>query len=444
LLEATRIAEGTTARSSAHLTVESDTDPDQLQRRVGDAGAEAAIRAGRFGIERVAALDAEAGGRARFRRVSGWLWARDERELAHVVEVASVYERFGERATAPAAIRIGDHRFRGMELHDQAMIDPVTYLHGLLRLALAAGVVVHEQSEVVDWEGGATVSATTRHGRVRGSELVLATHTPIGLVGTLQTRLSPCMSYLVAGTPSRALPTGLYWDLDEPYHYVRTLDDGRVLIGGEDLAPGTGDGRTAVSRLVEWGRHWLGLGQVDAAWSDLWFESADGLPYVGRLPLHPHVWVGTGYSGTGLTWGTFAGERIAAAILGEPRPDDEHFAPSRLSMVGSADRMVHAQLDVGWHMVVDRLRPAGDLRPQDLSPGEGRILAIDGHKVGVFRDDDGKLYAVSPVCRHLGCLVGWNALDRTWDCPCHGGRYRADGTRFYGPPMKDLIRVDLD
>jgi Rieske Fe-S protein len=65
-------------------------------------------------------------------------------------------------------------------------------------------------------------------------------------------------------------------------------------------------------------------------------------------------------------------------------------------------------------------------------------MTIDGHQVAAYRDEQGVLHALSPSCRHLGCIVGWNAQDRTWDCPCHGGRYAADGTRIYGPPTRSL------
>jgi Rieske Fe-S protein len=144
-------------------------------------------------------------------------------------------------------------------------------------------------------------------------------------------------------------------------------------------------------------------------------------------------------SGTGLTWGTYAGELIAAAIREEPLPDAEVFSPSRLALVGSADRVVQDQAEVAWHMVADRFKPTGGgAAPEDLAPGEGRVLTIGGRKVGVYRDEGGTLHGVSTVCRHLGCIVAWNQEDRTWDCPCHGGRYHADGRRFWGPPMSDL------
>jgi Rieske Fe-S protein len=253
--------------------------------------------------------------------------------------------------------------------------------------------------------------------------------------------MAPYLSFLIVIRPRQPIPAALFWDMDDPYHYVRPLSDGRWLVGGEDFKPGTGDPHEALSKLEDWSRKHLLADGVDARWTHMWFEPADGVPYVGRLPLRIGAWVATGFSGTGLTWGTAAAERIAARILGQEEDElDRAFTPSRLAVLGSADRLAEEGASVMWHLIADRLRPSGPQHPSDLQPGEGRIVTVDGRKIGVYRDEGGELHAVSPVCRHMGCIVGWNALDRTWDCPCHGGRYRADGTRFWGPPMGDLER----
>ncbi|MEQ1501977.1 MAG: FAD-dependent oxidoreductase [Myxococcota bacterium] len=442
VIEADRVGGGTTGHSSAHLTVETDTDLDQLRSRVGDEAAGAAVRANRAGIDRIAALDAEMGGAGRFGWVPGWLWTDDRSELDRLVHLAALYQRYGESAEAGVAVPLPGDR-RGMRLDAQAMFHPIHYLQGLAALATGAGVTIHEHTAAIDWDSGAPVTVQTRSGTVTATELILATHTPPGVVPSVQTRMASYLSFLVVVRPNRPIPAGLYWDMADPYHYLRPLDDGAWLVGGEDLPPGTGDPAAALDRLAAWARDTLDAGAPTHRWDHMWFEPADGMPYVGRLPLRAHTWVATGLSGTGLTWGTWAGEAIADAIVADTDVD-ALFSPSRLRPVGSADRVAKDQAEVAWHFVADRLRPTGDHHPADLARGEGRLLTIDGEKLGVYRDDLGALHAVRPVCRHLGCVVGWNAVDRTWDCPCHGGRYRADGTRFWGPPMSDLEKRRID
>ena len=78
------------------------------------------------------------------------------------------------------------------------------------------------------------------------------------------------------------------------------------------------------------------------------------------------------------------------------------------------------------------------MKPSELENGEGRILNVNGKKVAAYKDKNGKLYAVSSACVHLGCQVVWNNAEKTWDCPCHGSRYRYDGKVIHAPALGDL------
>lgn len=443
VLEAERVGAGATAHSSAHLTVVTDLPLSKLKSRVGEDAATAAVLVGRGAIERIGHLDAEMGHVAGFARVPGYLWARSDEELAELGRVASLLDACGERAEAPVDVPLPGGA-RGLVVHDQATFDPLAYLDGLAALAVREGVVVYEHSPVDDWRGGATCEARSRERTVRAEHLVLATHTPPGRVASVQARMAPFVSYLLTVRLPRPLAPGLYWDLAEPYHYLRPLPGDRALVGGGDHKPGAEDAQARVEALESWARARLAVEAVEDRWMHSLFEPGDGLPYAGMLPGHPNVWVGSGYSGTGLTWGTFAAECITRGITGgAAERTDRFWSPRRVELRG-LDRIAAESFDVLWRFVADRLRKDGDLHPGDLAPGEGRLVDVDGQKVAVYHDPNHGLQALSPVCRHMGCVVHWNSLDRTWDCPCHGGRYRADGVRMYGPPTKDLERRSLE
>jgi Rieske Fe-S protein len=91
------------------------------------------------------------------------------------------------------------------------------------------------------------------------------------------------------------------------------------------------------------------------------------------------------------------------------------------------------------HFVKDRLVKAGLDDAGKLNNGQGSLVQSGDRKLAVYRDDDGELHVMSPVCTHLKCIVGWNAEDRTWDCPCHGSRFDALGKVIDGPATKDLL-----
>ncbi|HEV2772894.1 MAG TPA: FAD-dependent oxidoreductase [Thermoleophilaceae bacterium] len=91
-----------------------------------------------------------------------------------------------------------------------------------------------------------------------------------------------------------------------------------------------------------------------------------------------------------------------------------------------------------------RFAKADDAPVSSLANGEARILQVDGTKAACYRDEDGLVHACSPVCTHMGCLVDWNAGERTWDCPCHGSRFDPDGRLLEGPAKKPLKEVHMD
>ena len=70
----------------------------------------------------------------------------------------------------------------------------------------------------------------------------------------------------------------------------------------------------------------------------------------------------------------------------------------------------------------------------------GGIIKVNGASIGIYKDINGKVFAVNPTCTHLGCLLTWNNLDKTWDCPCHGSRFDYTGKNLYDPAFKDLER----
>jgi nucleotide-binding universal stress UspA family protein/nitrite reductase/ring-hydroxylating ferredoxin subunit len=80
----------------------------------------------------------------------------------------------------------------------------------------------------------------------------------------------------------------------------------------------------------------------------------------------------------------------------------------------------------------------GGHKLEDLTPGTASVVDIDGRKAAAYVDDEGTAHVLSARCRHLGCTVGWNEADRTWDCPCHGSRYTFEGKVIQGPATKDL------
>jgi Rieske Fe-S protein len=80
----------------------------------------------------------------------------------------------------------------------------------------------------------------------------------------------------------------------------------------------------------------------------------------------------------------------------------------------------------------------------EIQPGCGGVLRRGLTKLAVYRDDDGQLTKLSAVCPHLKCIVQWNAAESSWDCPCHGSRFRPTGEVINGPANVNLARARTD
>jgi Rieske Fe-S protein len=187
----------------------------------------------------------------------------------------------------------------------------------------------------------------------------------------------------------------------------------------------------------------LAAESVEYYWGAQDHYSADLLPFVGKLhPLTEGIYAATGFSAWGMTTGAVAGLLLTDLILGRSNEWTDVFDPARLNLRAAARKLVSENLDNAGRIVLPRLRPPRGLLAS-VHEGQGRVVDHEGRRLAVSRDATGKLHAVSPSCGHLGCIVGWNDAEQTWDCPCHGSRYTPDGEAIEGPTLKGLEPVDL-
>ncbi|TIQ90539.1 MAG: FAD-dependent oxidoreductase, partial [Mesorhizobium sp.] len=259
----------------------------------------------------------------------------------------------------------------------------------------------------------------------------------------LHTKQAPYRTYAMSFEIARdTIPDALYWDTEDPYHYVR-LQPGEsrtdfLIVGGEDHKTGQADDAgDRFAALAAWTKRLLpDVGVETNRWSGQVMETVDYAGFIGRNPGNSRVFVATGDSGQGITHGVVAGLLISDLILKGESPWRELYEPSRktaraigeyLSENATAIKSFAEYIAPGEIDSVDKLRP-----------GEGAIVREGLTKIAAFRDDDGTLYKRSAACTHIGCHVHWNSLERCWDCPCHGSHFAIDGTALNGPAVSPL------
>jgi Rieske Fe-S protein len=166
-------------------------------------------------------------------------------------------------------------------------------------------------------------------------------------------------------------------------------------------------------------------------------ETIDGLAFIVRNPMDKdNVFIATGDCGMGMTHGTIAGLLLTDLILGRENPWTTLYDPGRKS-IWAAGRFFKEAANVAAQYT-DWLTH-GDVTSVDaIAPGHGAVIRDGLHKLAIYRDEAGGLHERSATCPHLGCVVGWNPTEKTWDCPCHGSRFDALGKVLSGPANQDL------
>jgi glycine/D-amino acid oxidase-like deaminating enzyme/nitrite reductase/ring-hydroxylating ferredoxin subunit len=451
LIERQRCAAADTGHTTAHLTYVTDYRLHRLVKTFGCDGAKAFWEAGVAAIDQISDLLRELKIDCEFKWVPGYLHTKlfepAQGEIESLQEDADLAKQLGFDAQWVDKVPYANRP--GIRFANQAKFHPRKYLRALLKAIHGDGSHVVENTEAGEIKDDPLqVKAGNYH--VRCKYIVIATHNPLMgkcnlLNATLfQSKLALYTSYVLgAKIPRGLVPEALYWDTTDPYFYLRIdrrADSDYAIFGGEDCKTGQEEDAPKVfARLEEKLKEVLPQAQVQHRWLGLVIETNDGLPFIGENA--GQQFVATGFCGNGFTLGTLSAVMARDRFLKRKNPWFDLFAVDRRKFHGGTWRYIKENFDYPFYMVRDRLARAESDSTDDLGIGEGKIVKLDGKKVAAYRDETGKLNLHSPVCTHMKCIVRWNAADQTWDCPCHGSRFKPTGEVFAGPaeaPLKKL------
>jgi glycine/D-amino acid oxidase-like deaminating enzyme/nitrite reductase/ring-hydroxylating ferredoxin subunit len=446
--ELNRVAAGVTGYTTAKITALHGLIYDQITSSFGSEGARAYAEANQAGLELIARWVGERSIDCDFRRRPAFTYAesfRDARKIEKEVEAARAA---GLRAEYVKQVDLPWEVAGAIRLDDQAEFHPRRYLLDVAGTIDGQGSYIFERTRATGVDEGSPCRVRTEHGEVIAEQVILASHYPTLDRGLFFARLSPERSYALGARIRGDVPQGMFLSTESPSHSVRAhpLADGElVIIGGESHKTGQGgDTLERYGALEDWARERFEVETIDYRWSAQDCMPADGIPYVGALtPASKRVFTATGYRKWGMTNGTAAAIMLADRVVGRDNPWAEVFDSNRFKPVASAPKLLKENVNVGLHFFADRLSPPDVRSLDELGAGEGGIVSHEGEKVAAYRDEEGGLHAVSPICTHLYCQVKFNAGERSWDCPCHGSRYDMDGRVLEGPAVNDLERREI-
>ena len=440
LVEARRVGEEVTGKSTAKITSQHNIAYTKIAQKFGEDGARIYAEANEAGLRTIVELADRHGLDCSLERRPAFTYTRDAKRAGEIEKEVELARRLGLPASLTRETGLPFEVAAAMRWDDQAQFHPVRYVKGLAATLAGDGGHVFEQSRVTDW---AANCVSTEAGKVTARHIVMATHLPLGQTGFFYAETHPKMHPVVMGRVEAArVPPGMYISVETPRHSVRGHRDEEgqdwVICTGPSFKHGHVDEeREAFAEIERFAAENFGAG-ADYRWTNEDYTPIDHAPFVGWSSRGPGAClVATGFNGWGISNGAAAAILLADLATGHENPWTELFDARRVKPIAGGPEFVRNNAEVAADLLSGYLaRKPGDL--DALAPGEAAILKIDGDNVAAYRDPEGHLHAVSAVCTHMGCILGWNETDRSWDCPCHGSRFGLDGDVIHGPAVEPL------
>ena len=445
ILEADRILSGTTARTAGKITSQHGLIYAALEKGMGPRAAQQYARANEEAVSRFAQIIREEKIDCDFSSCDAYVYSCTQEGAERVKAEAEAAGRLG--LGAEFATECGELPFPvkgAVRFPRQARFHPMKFACRLAEILRDRGVKIYEHTPAVALDDNRVL---TRAGCVYGKNVLLCSSYPFtNLRGFYFTRIVQSRSYLAA---LRGVPeiSGIYLDCEEAGLSFRSAS-----VGGESLlllgwgAHQTGH-ETDVShykKLKEKARKLYPVSSVAFCWSAQDCMTDDRIPLIGRYrQFGDRVYVATGFNKWGMTGSMAAAEILSDRITSGKSGTAEVFSPDRVNFKMGAKNFFQTAADATASLLRGYAEvPKGSVA--ELKDGEGGIAAFAGDKIGAYRGTDGSLHAVRPVCTHLHCPLRWNPEENTWDCPCHGSRFDADGNVLEGPAFLPLEKRGPD
>lgn len=446
VLEARKVGGGTTSHSTGNLYYNIDQVLSSLQSKYNNeiirrvAGSRnSAVQLIEDNVNKFQ-IDCD------FKRVPSFLYSSNEENAAKVDQEYETALEAGVKMENASSEEIPFKMTRGVKVSGQAQFNSMRYVQGLANAIENDSCRIYENTRVSSFEENDDgVILKTTGGTVTAKYAVHATHTPKGVKVTFHTVLGPYREYGVAAKlNSGEYPEGIFWgyygsgEKVSVRSYSRGTEKFIIAVGQPHKVGQAQNNNEHIEHLVTFLKDHFDIGEVTHRWGGQHYKPADKLPYIGPQAEDSRIYVATGFSTDGLTYGVLSGMIISDHIAGKDNPYTEVYKASRFTPAKSAKEFLKENLNVATQFIKDLPFKGDEDELRLLKNGEGRIIEKDGHKVAASRSENGELNLHSAFCTHMYCVVHWNNAERTWDCPCHGSRFNQEGGVLEGPALEPL------
>lgn len=449
VLEARRVGTQVTGGSTAKITSQHRLIYTALSENFGKENARLYAQSNQEAIEKIAQFIDAYQIKCDFSRQAAYAYTQSKDKVAAIEREVEAASELGLPASLVRETSLPFPIEAAICFNQQAQFNPCKYLQPIAQAIAGDGGYVFEETMALDVKEGTPCEIATARGKVQAKDVIVATHMPILDRGGFFSKAYPQAHLaLTARLEPTKVPEGMFISIDEPTHSIRTAQDERgplLIVIGPSFRPGhKSDTAQGYRNLEAFVRAHFPIQSIEYRWMNMDYHSMDGVPYIGKLlPTAKHIYVATGFNGWGITNGTVAAQILSDTILRQPNPWAEFYDATRLKLAVSAKNFITQNIHTAKDFIQDRLASYPARSPSDLAPGEGSLIEFQGEKIAAYKDPQGALHLLSPLCTHMGCHVVWNNMEKSWDCSCHGSRFHYDGKVIHGPAVKALERKQI-
>ena len=426
VLEADRTAGGNTAGTTAKITLQHGLLYADMIKTMGREAAQKYADANNAAMRRYKEL--ARGVDCDYKACPAYVYTRRDTDI--LKRELSAARELGIKAEITTDTELPFSVSGALKYDNQARFHPLKFIREISR-----DLTIYEQTQVSGVKDGVL---DTTGGKVKANKVVIATHYPfINFPGYYFLRMHQSRSYLLA-LENAATIDGMYRDAEEGGYTLRGYNN-ILLFGGEGHRTGRNNNSGRYERLAKAAKQYYPQSREITRWSAQDCVTQDKVPFIGEYSIFtPDLYVATGFRKWGMTGSMVSAIIISSMIVGETPDYADIFSPFRFNPKASGKGLSKdvRQITKGFAL---RVAPAEDDNPDAIPKGCASIVMIDGKKRGVYKDDSGKMFAVSVKCPHLGCQLSWNPDEKSWDCPCHGSRFTYEGKRIDGPAEENDI-----
>lgn len=428
LVEASSICSGQTRNTTAKITSQHGACYSEIAKMYSQSTALAYADANEQAIDDFEQLICNQHIDCDFLRVPSYLYSLKETETLQneyvVVNKSDVNARFTTRTELPFEIKLA------LCYENQAQFNPYPFVS-----TLSDYISIFENTSVMRVEDNI---AYCKNAKIKAKKIVFATHYPIvNFPGLYFTKMHQSRSYVIALKNTDRI-NGMYYCVDKGGLSFRSFHD-MLLLSGCSHRTGEDPVADPYEVLYSQAKSFYKNAELCYKFSAQDAMTPDYMPYAGLYSKSkPNWYVLSGFSKWGMTNSMISAKLVSDMILGEKNPLDKILCPQRFSV-----SVVKPILNEVGHSIKGLAKTAFRIPMEsvaDIKRGDAKVVMYGGKRCGVYKSEEGEIFAVSARCPHLGCALSFNKAEKTWDCPCHGSRFSYTGELLDSPSQISLKR----